>query len=175
MRACLSVLVCALLLGGCGSGDGDLDKDVVTHLPDGNASGSAASGVYDMEIYTSACEGMCPEIDYGIFVYHLCDVGDRDSTQVLVDQADGHLQVDLDSDQYVTRLAGGIDSDGSFDIGGYGTQNSGSVQITARFQGVISGDEFDGQGRMLGKGTVDQQRIDCTASYEITGTRIQSP
>lgn len=163
-------------LAACGGGGGDggyLSKDTVTDLPAGDATGSDFSGEYDVELYTSDCSGKCPVIDYGWFTWSICDVGDKDDDVVTIQQTDGRLQVDSDGGLEVTRLIGGINSDGSFDVGGYSTEDSGNVQITARAEGDLSGATITATAKAAAHGTTsDGTRIDCTATYEITGSLL---
>jgi hypothetical protein len=164
-------LLCTMVVAalGCG-GDGDLGRDVVTNLPDGTASGTAATGTYDIDLYTSACSGACAA-STGIFTASVCDVGQRNPATMTVVQTDGHLQVDAAAGSLmVTRLEGGIDADDSFDVGGYGTQNGGTVDVTARARGTM-GATLTGTVNAHATGPVGSAHLDCWATYELTGTR----
>ena len=167
-RLLLCTMVAAAL--GCGGGDGDLGRDVVTSLPDGTASGTAASGTYDIELYTSACSGRCAA-NTGVFTVTVCDVGQRSTATMTAAQTDGHLQVDAaEGSLMVTRLVGGINADDSFDVGGYGTQNGGTVDVTARARGSM-GATLTGTVEAHAAGSVGSGNLDCRATYDLTGTR----
>jgi hypothetical protein len=143
---------------------------VVTNLPEGDAMGDMVTGSYSTDLYTTDCRGDC--------VYELfgeptsaCDVGVTTITTVAVTQDDGYLLIETnDSNILIQRFEGGIDQDGSFDVGGYATQLGGEVEITGRSQGTITGDgDVTGTMQVHGRGEVAGDRIDCVASYDITG------
>lgn len=160
MRSLL--LLCFLV--ACG-GD-DLDPDVVTDLPPGDATGTAASGVYELTSLTTACAGTCATVEDG-FTFSACDVGTRLDDRAEITQADGALTVDLDGNDYVSRLAGGLDADGGFDVGGLRTQLGGEVSITARARGTLAGDVLDGVARLRVVG----HDLDCEIEVELDGAR----
>ena len=171
MWRCVLGALCAFAIGCSDDGSADLAVDVVTNLPDGTGTGTTASGEYDVELYTAACGGGCV-VDYQGFTISLCDVGSRDSVTLTVTQTEGHLQVDVPDDSlYVTRLEGGIDEAGGFDVGGYATQQGGTVTITARVRGTLVDGALAGTALAHGDGNVDGHGIDCIATYELTGTR----
>jgi len=173
MRWFLLMGLIALMATGCGGdGGGYLAKKTVTGLPAGDATGSDFSGEYDVELYTSDCSGACPTIDYGLFTWSICDVGDKDSDYVTVLQTDGRLQVDSDGGLVVTRLSGGINADGSFDVGGWSTEAGGDVTITARAAGTISDAGISATAKARAVGKAEGEFINCTATYEITGTEL---
>lgn len=164
----LSMLALALL-GGCG--ESDLSVAAVTSIPAGDASGSAASGSYSLKSITRDCSGSCPSFTYLIFTVKICEVGDTDSANATVVQQDGRLTVQ-GAGVLVDSLAGGIMSDGRFDVGGVGSQASGAVEVTLRATGTIdAAGAFNGTARARGSGTVDGKVIDCVGNYEITGAR----
>lgn len=172
-------LVCSLILAlaqsAC-SGDGDLDRDVVTNLPPGNASGAAVSGTYRLQIHTSSCSGSCAVTVIGIS-WRLCEVGDDDTETVKVAQKDGALEMtEIGSSMYVDQMHGGINADGSFDIGGYEPQQGSSVAVAIRARGKIAPDGTlvaDVEGK--GNGSYEGQTISCRATYEVTGQRSGPP
>jgi hypothetical protein len=155
-------LIC--FLAGCG-GD-SLSADVVTHLPDGDGIGTAMSGSYSVELYTSGCSGHCT-----VSSQSLCDIGQRRAGTLVVTQEGGHLRVEpQESDLVLSRLDGGIWKDGHFDVGGLATQLGGAVVITARAGGSFDGvRHLDGQAHAQAKGSVDGENIDCTATFELSG------
>jgi hypothetical protein len=163
----LLALVCAV---GCGDDDGGLDIDEVTNLPPGDADGDAASGTWTFEAYTSACAGVC-SAGGGVLTAIFCEVGNRDNASAMVTQDDGALQIDVDDSFFVSRLKGGVDADGAFDVGGYGTENGGALGITARLVGAFEGDAAEGTAELRIVGEAYDDRIDCRASYDVTGTR----
>jgi hypothetical protein len=161
---------CALGLG-CGGGHSGLDRSVVTSLPDGDATGSAASGNFNLDLYTRSCSGDCTYSVGGATTISVCDVGQRMSATVILTQTDGHLQVDGDSSLIVDRLVGGIYKDGRFSVGGYATQLGGAVQVTARVDGTLAGDSLTATAQALGVGSVSGDSIDCLAGFDVTGHR----
>lgn len=160
-----------LLLSACGAGE--LDRDTVTTLPAGSATGAWASGRYALKFVTTRCEGECPLIRSGFFSFSTCDVGDSDEAQAEVVQADGRLSFDATgSGLLVERGAGGLEEDGHFTVGGYATQAAGDVEITSRLEGTISRDgALRGTSRTWGYGVAEEVRIDCVGTYEVTGVR----
>jgi hypothetical protein len=156
-------LAAILLLSACG-GD-SLSPDVVTHLPDGDGTGSAASGSYVVEVYTSGCAGRCTVSSQSV-----CDIGQRRNGTLVVTQQGGHLRVEpQETDLVLTRLDGGIWKDGHFDVGGLATQLGGAVVITARATGSIdAGGHFSGQAHAHADGQVEDEHLDCTAAFEIS-------
>ena len=118
-------LVMALATASIGCGDGGLDPFSVTTIPDGNATGTAASGIYDIEIRTVDCDGICAGSS-GIFSLSFCDIGDVDQETITITQSDGHLSIDWD--EPISRLEGGLDQSGQYDVGGVGTQGGRHVR-----------------------------------------------
>jgi hypothetical protein len=163
-------LVSLALLSGCGSsklGEGD-----VTNLPPGDATGAALSGIYQIEIYTSACSGNCPLIDLGWATLSTCDVGDRDSQTVSVLQQDGRLTID-GAGLLVPRLQGGVDQDGSFRAGGMATQQSGAIRLYSLAEGQVSPQgALSSTTRTRAVGTVSGTSLDCTGTYDVSGARL---
>jgi hypothetical protein len=161
-----SLLVLALVLG-CGGTD-DLAPNVVTRLPDGDGAGSAASGAYSIDLYTSVCQGKC---SYGN-AQSVCDIGQRTSGTLVMTQSGGHLRAEPQGSALVlTRLDGGIWKDGRFDVGGLATQLGGAVTITARAEGTVDGERnLAGQARARAQGSVEGESLDCTATFELSGS-----
>jgi hypothetical protein len=165
--AWVTVAWVAAVIAGCG--DGDLSRQAVTSIPDGNAEGTAHSGSYQVDLYTSSCAGACALRVFDI-TFSLCSIGQRAEETIAVSQSDGHLRVDGDSNLYVSRLEGGIDQDGSFEVGGYATQAGGAVEITARVRGsILPAGALVGQALAHGIGSYEGQSIDCHGTYEISG------
>ena len=175
MRSLTLALACSAVLAACG-GDDDLDRDVVTNLPPGSAAGAAASGRYRLQIRTRSCNGSCSVTVIGIS-WRLCEVDDDDTETVTVLQKDGALEMtEIGSSMYVDQMHGGINADGSFDIGGYELQQGSSVGVAIRARGSIAPDGTlvaDVQGK--GNGSYEGQTISCRASYEVTGQRSGLP
>jgi len=155
-----------VVVAACGGGDSDLDADVVTNLPPGTATGDAMTGSYRMESLTTDCSGDCSTTVDDV-VYSACDIGTRMTDYVDVTQTNGALVIDIDGNDYVSRLAGGIDTDGGYDIGGLRTQLGGSVTITARATGTFAGDSMTGEARLH----VSGHGIDCHIETDVTGAR----
>ncbi|MBK9034858.1 MAG: hypothetical protein IPL61_26945 [Myxococcales bacterium] len=160
----------AALALGCGGGPGDLLERVdVADLPPGDATGADATGSYDLTLYTSACAGRCT-VKVGSFTASLCDVGEVDHGGADVTQTDGRLVLDTSS-LALDRLAGGLDGDGTFVVGGWGTQQGGAVEVLIRADGALADGAITGVATARAHGAVDGQAIDCTSSYEVTGAR----
>lgn len=157
-------------LFGCG-GDGELSTDTVTSLPDGTATGTAHSGRYRLTVVTTSCGGSCPKFQYGPFVMTICDMDDKSSDTVTLTQQDGHLTVTDASSFYVSRLEGGINADGSFDVGGTELQ-SGVVRVNARARGSIDASGgITGEVKAHGNGEAEGQSINCTGTYALSGVK----
>lgn len=168
MRGMLLMMVA---VGALGCGSDYLDRDVVTSLPPGDASGSALSGSYSGTVTTTACAGTCMA-KYGIFTYTFCEVGDVDKETFQVTQNDGVLEVTGASHLYVASLRGGVDADGRFDVGGYATESGGQIGIVMRVEGTIDGSgTVDAVAKGKGDGSADGVTVNCSASYRISGQR----
>lgn len=163
-----------VLLAACG--DDTLSRDVVTNLPPGDATGSAATGTYHLQVRTRSCSGSCSVTVIGIS-WRLCEVGDSASETVTVTQTNGTLDIrDIGSSMYVNQLHGGIDGDGSFDVGGYQIQEGTSVGVAMRVQGTIAASgAIVADAAAKGNGSYDGQTISCSATYEVTGERTGKP
>ena len=160
------------LLAACTDGSSPYgpDRDDVSDIPAGDATGTTATGEYELQLYTADCLGDCPVIRSGIFSVSLCDVGEVDEQTVDVTQTDGRL-VMIGEGLQVERLTGGVDADGTFEVGGWGTQNGGDVEVAILSTGTLAGARFTGTAESRGHGSIDGQSIDCTAVYEVAGAR----
>jgi hypothetical protein len=152
-------------------GGAPLERDDVTSIPSGDAVGSEASGDYDLELRISDCVGRCPVIRVGVFSFSLCDVGTIDRDVVTVSQQDGDLII-YTQNLLIERLTGGLYADGSFEVGGWGTQYGGEVEVIMRGDGTLAGDRLSGTALSRGHGRIEDQRFDCTAVYELSGERV---
>lgn len=161
----MKLLPVCLLLAACGGSD-DLDPETVTNLPPGDATGTALTGSYRTESVTTDCGGTCSTTVDGA-VFSACDVGTRLDDTIDVTQTDGALRIDVDGNDYVSRLAGGIDVDGTFDVGGLRTQLGGQVTITARTQGTLTSAAMTGTARLHVRG----RGLDCFIATDVTGMR----
>jgi hypothetical protein len=144
-----------LLVAACSGGSSDLDADVVTSLPPGDATGTAMTGSYRMETITTDCAGTCSTSADGI-IYSACDIGTRLENTVMITQTDGALRIDVDDSDYVSRLEGGLDASGAFDVGGLVTQ-----------LGTLAGTTMTGVGRLRVRG----RGLDCHIEVDASGTR----
>ena len=168
MRSSPVVLVGIIaLVAGCAGGG--LQRSDVEDLPAGDAVGTAASGDYGLELYTRSCSGTCL-VHSGGFTASLCDVGQIDDTTLTVTQQDGALVMQSDG-LVLDRLTGGLDADGTFDVGGWGTQQGGEVEVEVRSSGTLAGDAFTGTAESRGHGHVGGEHVDCTARYDLSGAR----
>ena len=148
-------------------GGHDLDKSTVTSIADGDANGTAFAGEYEVEIHTSACEGACGPIESFGLAVTFCDVGETDHDQPNVTQTDGHVR--MDTNAAVTRMEGGIDAEGSFDVGGYATALGGAIEVTGRVTGRldVGVHAMTAEASGWAQGVVDGHYIDCVGTYEI--------
>jgi hypothetical protein len=154
-----------VVLAACSGGSDDLDPDVVTNLPPGDATGSAFGGNYGMSSVTTGCSGDCRTLVDGI-TYSACDIGTRLDDTITVTQSDGALVIDVDGNEYVSRLEGGVFADAMFEVGGLRTQLGGSVTITARVTGTFSS-KLAGTARLRVRG----QGLDCVIESDVTGEK----
>lgn len=164
-------ILAMIALAACGAGDGGgLTTQDVENIPPGTGVGAEASGDYELQLVTLDCLGNCPVIRSGIFTVTLCDVNDGDSAEVSVVQTDGELVMDAEG-LVIERLTGGIDVGGEFTVGGWGTQQGGAVTTIVRSTGTLVGNTFTGTAESRGVGNLEGQAIDCTAVYDVRGTR----
>lgn len=168
-RARLLAPALALALAACGGGGGLSSADV-EDIPPGTAVGSAASGFYDLELYTVACSGQCEVRNNGL-TGSACEVGNVDTATVQVTQLDGTLRMDADGLIY-DRLSGAIDADGSFIVGSRVTANGGAVEAIVLANGAVSAAGFAGTAEQRARGSNDGLAFDCTAEFEMTGIRL---
>jgi hypothetical protein len=191
MNKLRKITVCAaLMLGACGGSDpgvlgqqqlpglppgSGLTQSNVSNLPPGDAQGSAFAGNYVLAIYTTSCTGVCPLVD-GL---SSCDVGHESQEVPTVSQTNGRLELD-DLNLYVPRLVGGIDADGSFDIGGFATQLGGVIAIANRATGTVTSPDILAAAMSATSeehitGTTMGITLDCVATYSVTGARDYRP
>ncbi|MBZ0231676.1 MAG: hypothetical protein K8M05_04950 [Deltaproteobacteria bacterium] len=157
------------VLAACGGGAvGDLEPEDVSALPEGDAVGTAASGSYELELYTTACVGRCPVIRTGLGAVSLCDVGELDFPEVDVTQTDGHLDM-ITYGLFPDRLEGGLHADASFVVGGWGTRYGATVVVRA--DGTLAGETITGTAEARQYGSYDGTDFDCTTVYELGGER----
>lgn len=160
-----------ILVLGVACGDGGLSENDVRDLPTGNATGTALSGTYDLEAVTVACSGSCAPVNVFGAIISPCDVGARNDEVVLVTQADGELQVDVEDNLWASRLEGGIWNDGSFDIGGVKTELGGAARFISRATGFLNESGWSGEFEVRSVGSFEGQSRDCTAIVEVEGSR----
>jgi hypothetical protein len=152
------------LLAACG-GDGlALDRDEVTSIPDGTGTGTAATGLWVGTLTTTSCSGTC-------FVrgFSLCDVGELDEYELDIVQTDGRLVIESDLD--TPSMAGGIDADGAFRVGGYATELGGMVELLSETTGQLTGDTFTGTVIASSDGSFDGEAFTCNVEYTTHGER----
>ena len=147
------------VLLACGTTDDSLDREAVSNLPTGSGIGTTASGNYEAEIRTTGCSGTCPAGS--------CREGAVASGTLAVIQRDGYLSMTA----YGGLLEGGIEKDGSFDVGGWTTVQAGALQQAFRSSGVHTGNGFNASIEARRWGSSEGQDIDCTESGIISGTR----
>jgi hypothetical protein len=161
-------------LFGCSSSAGlDLSPGTVSNLPAGTGTGSAASGTYSVTLNVTSCSGACTTTEFGLTV-PLCTVGPAGTATFALTQMGGRLtaQASGSSTLYVTSFAGGINADGSFDIGGVATNVQGQpVTVSSRADGTIKGTAVNATVEALGTGTVNGSAISCTQTLTAIGSR----
>ncbi len=163
----LAIVLSAASVSGCGGGGGaaDLTPSAVQNIPAGDARGAALGAVATMRRRTTGCAGVC-SVRVGTFTSSICDVGEVDDQSVTVTQSDGVLMVDLSDTP--GHYEGGVDADGSYDIGAYATQFGGAVHITVRVEGTITPASMTGAARSHTWGRVEDQNVDCWGSYDVS-------
>jgi hypothetical protein len=153
-------LLCLVFFAACGGGSGgDLERDDVINLPAGSGTGTAATGTYLMELRVTACVGTCTP--------GVCEDGDVVGGEAAVTQQDGRLTLDAGG----VPLTGGIDTDGGYVIGGFGTL--GTLDAAIRSEGTWSGDSLNGTYDAHIVGTQGGDSIDCTVESSLSGTRVR--
>jgi hypothetical protein len=158
---------------GCGGGGGaSLGIGDVTSIPSGTATGTAASGTYAVTIAVSACSGACTATGLGLTI-SLCTAGTSSSANIIVVQSGGHLTAQTTSgDTGVASYAGGINSDGSFDVGGATSNADGEdVTITSEATGSLEGNVLSATVQTLYSGDASGNPIDCQATTQVSGVR----
>ncbi len=163
----IALIASSLLLAACGTGG--LSAEEVQSIPDGTAVGSSLSGRYALDVRVVECRGRCGPFTVGIFSSSLCDVGDVDTLDAEVTQADGHLRIE--TDDLPSLFEGGAYADDSFEVGGYATQLGGALEITARSVGSFEGGQLRATIDSRSWGTIEGQGADCHGVREVTGVR----
>lgn len=167
-------LAAPLLLAALAAGAGacldtaDLDRDTVTSVPPGNAEGSGFSGLYSVEVRTTNCEGGCA-FDTEWFTVSVCDVGEVETALVQMTQDGGSLKAEWE--EPLSLLEGGIQSSGAFDMGGFGTQNGGELEITLRVVGTIDDAKLEATARSWTVGSIQGGSLDCVGHYTVSAPR----
>ena len=155
--------------------DDYLDREVATSIPDGDASGNTFSGNYQMRSTVVSCVGACGPIEIGGTTDAVCERDLEFVEWVSVYQDGGSLRVDLDDDGHIginlngyvpVRLLGGIDADGGWDIGGYGTKFGGTLESVARARGTVD-ETLAGTLEVQSFGIVEGAEVDCHAVHDI--------
>ncbi len=167
----------------------NLDPDVES-LPDGDAVGSDATGIYQVESQILRCEGVCtyhagrpdepndrprpvppatpgdPQTDST-----LCVIGEVHESTLAVGQANGHLTVEVLENPLMLVFEGGIDESGEFDVVGQAYQNDGALLNRTRVAGTFDDDGFEGAAVAHLTGAIGADTIDCQITYDVTGER----
>ena len=157
--------------------DDYLGREAVTSIPDGDAVGNGFSGGYQARATTVSCTGACDAVTVGGTSFPVCERDVESIEWVAVSQEDGHLRVDLDDDGHIginldgyvpTRLEGGIDADGTWEVGGYGTKFNSRLESTARARGTLQPDApLDGTVEVHTYGIVDDVEVDCYTTHHL--------
>lgn len=162
-----SALLC--ILSACGGGGfSDLTRESVTSIASGTASGSSLTGAYRVTRRTTACAGTCA-ITVSGFAASLCDVGDSETDNAEVAQAGGTMTLEVSDTPSLYR--GGVNANGSFEVGAYATQNGNTLEIIVRAEGTITAQQISGTARSRSVGQVDGANVDCYGEYTLSGPR----
>ncbi len=179
MRQCILWIVLLGLAPGCetqgalpeSAEDEYLARDVVESIPEGDAAGDVFSGSYETLATVISCAGACGPIDVGGTTYEVCERDAESIEWITVYQDGGGLRVDLDDDGHIginldgyipVRLRGGVDADGSWDVGGYGTKFGDDLESTARARGTAeAGKPLEGTVEVHVFGVVANTETDC--------------
>ena len=145
----------------------DLSQTEVMNIPAGNATGTGFTDTYMVTRTTRACMGSCLAA-LGPLAIRLCRVDESVMRSVNATQANGAI-VFMVENETPSTLRGGIDGDGTFDVGGATTGDYGNV--TARVEGTISNRMLVANGRSRTVGSYMNQPVDCIAVYDIATTR----
>jgi|GEM_PF-2079846 len=158
--------------------DAFLDPDVVTSIPEGDASGDAFTGAYQTRAVVISCAGACGPVEVAGTQYAVCERDAESVEWVSVLQEDGKLRVDLDDDGHIginldgyvpVRLNGGIDADGRWDVGGYDTKFGDALESTARARGTAQpGEPLEGTLEVHSYGLVGETEVDCHSTHRLT-------
>ncbi len=148
-------------------GNNALNRDQVTTIPSGTATGMLFSGRYPIERIVTSCSGKC-SAKYSGAIISVCDVGMRFTETITVEQTDG--KVNVRSTSVPPLYTGGIYADGSFEIGGYATQYGGIITATARASGTIVNGRLSAAAQSRITGQHDGESVDCTGAIEIRST-----
>jgi hypothetical protein len=161
-----------LAIGCSSSASSDLSVGAVTTIPNGTGTGSAASGTYTAQVNIVSCSGACTATFLGA-PFAICTAGSAGSATITVVQTGGHLTaVTSSSNIIVQSFSGGIDADGSFDVGGVTDSVDGQpLTVTARATGSLAGSAMTATVEAAGTGTVNGSAIDCFETLDVTGAR----
>lgn len=165
--AVFAAVTLALAAAGCG-GPADLQRDAVTTIPAGDAKGTAFSGRYAVEVRTTDCEGACAA-DTRWGTVSVCDVGDVDSAWVTITQDAGKLEASWE--EPLSLLRGGVSEGGAFEMGGYGTQSGGALEISLRVSGTIGEAKLEAEARSWTVGFIEGGTLDCVGRYAVSAPR----
>ena len=164
-------VACTLVaLAGCG----DLTRGAVTSIPPGTGTGTAFTGIYGLVARTNLCEGVCIPINLGQVTGVPCQFGQVTNLDVIATQNGGQFSATADPDGFIiAALMGGINIDGSFDIGGARQVGGKNVESKSRITGRI-----DSSGFFLAKLRIhtvgdisDRLFLDCFATIDVEGFR----
>ncbi len=157
--------------------DASLDRDVVESIPEGDAVGDGFSGSYATLATAVSCVGECGPIETNGVSSVVCSPYAESMEWITAYQDGGSLRVDLDDDGHIginldgyvpVRLLGGIDADGSWDIGGYGTKFGGTLESTARVRGTWrEGEPLEATIELHIFGVVGETQTDCYMTQQL--------
>ncbi|MCR9161407.1 MAG: hypothetical protein ACE37F_29535 [Nannocystaceae bacterium] len=189
-RFLLGGAVLGLLGAGCDAqseapteaGDDYLDADVVTSLPEGDGVGNEVSGTYETRATVTSCVGACGPFEAAGTTYLACERDAESVEWVSAYQDDGALRVDLDDDGHVginvdgyapVRMHGGVDIDGSWEVGGHDTKFGGDIEATARARGRIRAGVLEGTLEVQVSGVVGGTELDCHATHRLASVEAE--
>lgn len=175
----IGLLAASLLTAsvGCGTNDVDpLDPELLRKLARGrgSASGSARSGVFQLERSTQSCD--CPSLEIEEQILDLCTLALLSGFEVTLLEGSGMLVIGAGAQStFITMLSGPIESDGSFVVAEIQNLTSvgGPLEVLRRLEGrFLNDDTAEGWAGQRLLGELADKNVDCRwiGSFVLTRT-----